>query len=498
MKFLKTLFPIFIIIILSYFAIAPFLKTGFFPMHDDTQVARVFEMTKSLKSGMFPVRWVFDLGYGLGYPIFNFYAPLSYYFGAIFMLVGFNALLATKITMILGIILAGIFMYLFTKELFGKTGGIVSALFYIYAPYHALDIYVRGDVAEFWAYAFIPLVFFGLWKISKKGNWNFILITALGMAGITLSHNLTAMMASPFIILYTLILSIFLIRNREYKKIYYMILSLILGVAISAFYWFPALLEMKNTNVLSQIGGGSHFPDHFACIAQLWSSPWGFGGSTKGCVDGLSFMIGKAHILLSFLSFILITVLIFWKKIKLNDEKVVIGLFAFLGFIFSAFLTIDASLFIWKDISLMAFFQFPWRFLLMVSFFSSILSGAIIWQIGFINLKKLFPHLKLEIAGLLIVGLLFLNIKFFIAQKQTNVDSNYYTNEYALKWRTSKISDEYLPKNTIKPKNASQALLSKREFSFKETPVERASDLISLVGILALFIGIIYPRLRHE
>ncbi len=151
MQFLKKHYGLFIVLILSFWAIHPLFISGFFPMHDDTQVARVFEMGKMLERGMFPVRWVPDLGYGYGYPIFNFYAPLAYYIGGFFMFLGFDALLATKIMMALGVILAGIFMYLLTREFFGELGGIVAGLFYIYAPYHAVDIYVRGDVAEFWA-----------------------------------------------------------------------------------------------------------------------------------------------------------------------------------------------------------------------------------------------------------------------------------------------------------------------------------------------------------
>src|SRR3989338_10214440 len=86
-----------ITIILSWFAIRPLTIAGFFPVHDDTQPARIYEMAKALKFGQFPVRWVPDLGYGYGYPLFNFYAPLPYYFGAAFYLFGFNVLSATKL-----------------------------------------------------------------------------------------------------------------------------------------------------------------------------------------------------------------------------------------------------------------------------------------------------------------------------------------------------------------------------------------------------------------
>jgi hypothetical protein len=40
-------------------------------------------------------------------------------------------------------------MYLLGKAVWGRIGGTLSAVLYLLAPYHALDIYVRGDVAEF-------------------------------------------------------------------------------------------------------------------------------------------------------------------------------------------------------------------------------------------------------------------------------------------------------------------------------------------------------------
>src|SRR3989339_1677275 len=176
MKHYKKYFGLLIVLLLSYFAVKALFAPGFFTMHDDTQVARVYEMGKALKDGMFPVRWAADLGYGYGYPIFNFYAPLAYYFGGLFTLAGVDALIAAKLMIGLGILLSGIFMYLLAREFFGEAGGILSALFYVYAPYHAVEIYIRGDVSEFFAYAFIPLVFFALHKIYKEQKRKWIVV----------------------------------------------------------------------------------------------------------------------------------------------------------------------------------------------------------------------------------------------------------------------------------------------------------------------------------
>ena len=171
MKILKNLFPLFFVLLTSVFSIIPFLHFGFFPIHDNTQVQRVFEMTKALTDGMFPIRWVADLGFGYGYPVFSFYAPLSYYVGSIINLLGLDALLATKIMMVLGILMAGVAMYFFAKEIWGKSGAVLSALLYVFVPYHAVDIFVRGDVAEFWAYALTPFVFYGLLGVHKTGKF---------------------------------------------------------------------------------------------------------------------------------------------------------------------------------------------------------------------------------------------------------------------------------------------------------------------------------------
>lgn len=81
-------------------------------MHDDTQIARVEVMKRALLQKQFPVRWVGDLGYGYGYPLFNFYGPLPYYVGGGLAVLGISSLVATKIMFALGILALGCSTYL--------------------------------------------------------------------------------------------------------------------------------------------------------------------------------------------------------------------------------------------------------------------------------------------------------------------------------------------------------------------------------------------------
>ncbi|MEX2007776.1 MAG: 6-pyruvoyl-tetrahydropterin synthase-related protein [Candidatus Levyibacteriota bacterium] len=481
MKFFKIIVPIAVVTLLSYWAIKPLFIPGFFPIHDDTQVARVYEMTKSLKDGIFPVRWVADLGYGYGYPIFSFYAPFAYYVGSAFEFLGFDALAATKIMMGLGILLSGLFMYFLAKEFWGKLGGIVSALLYVYAPFHAVDIYVRGDVTEFWAYAFIPLAFLGFYKVYKtKGNFKWIVVGALGYAGIILSHNLTAMMVTPFILIVILSYCYIAVKKKELSTMRYSLYAFVLGLALSAFYFIPALLEQRYTNILSQIGGGAHFNDHFVCVYQLWQSQWGFGGSAPGCIDGASFMIGKIHIILSLFATAAIIALSILKKISGKEEKVVIMLFCVVGLLFSIFLMLPLSQPLWSAISLMAFFQFPWRFLLMTSFFTSILSGSLLWV-----MHKTVRNEWTEclISGAIIVAILLINVKFFIPQTILGKAADDYTNMQTLRWLTSKISDEYMPKDFPKPTNEDDVVRERVTFNPNDIEIINRTEKTHVIDL---------------
>ena len=444
--------------ILSYFTVPSLLSNGYFPMHDDTQVTRVAQMTQSIQDGMFPVRWVKDLGYGYGYPIFNFYAPLAYYVGSTINVLGYDALDATKLMIALGLIFAGMSMYVLAKSLWGVTGGIVSAVFYLYAPYHAVTVYVRGAIAETWAYAFVPLAFYGLWKVYETRKWRYVILGAIGFAGVALSHNLTAMMIAPFYGLLIVILGILTFNaTRGWSWLLFPVMG---GVALllSAFYWLPAVSEMRYTNVASQIGGGSQFADHFVCPMQLWESMWGFGGSAPGCMeDGLSLKVGKIHLVISLLALI-VGIL----AIRTDNRRRIAVVFIFFGLLLSLVLMLPVSEPLWQAVAPMAYLQFPWRFLLLASFFSSLLAGSLFFAIEKFNESIHAYRVGSVIVGVILVGtVLFQNMQLFSPQEVIAEDLAKYTDRENVIWEISRISDEYMPKGFAKPERKEDLIESK-------------------------------------
>jgi hypothetical protein len=402
-------------------------------MHDDTQVARVVEMGRALRAGQFPVRWVSDLGYGYGYPIFNFYGPLPYYVGGVLYALGLTGLTATKIMMGAGLVLAGVTMYAAIAEIAGISAGILASVFYMFAPYHAVQAYVRGAVGEYYALIFLPLILWGFWRIcNRKTPFTGILLAGAGTAGLIVSHTILGY-AGVFLEGIAVVVLLF----GRLKKPW---IAVLLGLGLSAFFWLPAIWEMKYTNVAGQINSGSNFRDHFVCLGQLWNSPWGFGGSAKGCLDGLSFKIGKEHLLIALAA--LVGVLVGFIRQRRAKILITVGIVIF---VVSVFFMLNISQPLWDIVPLMAYVQYPWRFLAFAIFGISLVVSQIV--------SAFRPAIIRWSVVILCVGLvLFVEAKRFTPQYTYSRPAADFETVEDIQFRVSEISDEYLPAAVPRPK----------------------------------------------
>lgn len=209
--------------LLLWLAVKPLFHPGLFSTIDNIVVVRVESMANELTHGQFPVRYSSELGRGRGYMLFNFYAPLPFYVGAVLHKAGINLVGAVKRTYLIAFMIAAIGMYFFTKEFFGKIGGIVSAVYFVFSPYFGYDVYWRGGLGEVWAISLLPLVFWLFYKVPK--------IAAFALAALILSHNLTTYMIFPFLLFW-----IFYCWKTTKKNISVYITPLILGIGMSAFF----------------------------------------------------------------------------------------------------------------------------------------------------------------------------------------------------------------------------------------------------------------------
>ncbi len=415
------------------------LKPGYFNMHDDLQMMRLLQMEKCIKDAQIPCRWVPDMGYGYGYPLFNFYPPLPFYLGLIPRLLGISFVWSTKLLFVFQHLASGLAMYLFASAIFGPVSGFLATAFYSWAPYHALDTYVRGALNESFAFIFFPLLFLYSYKLIKeKRKIRPLLFLSLSFAGLMLSHSIMVLMIVPFLALWVLFLlltekKLFLpdlktirlpqttglksflfplfgwVSDINFSLIFKFLLSGLLAIGLASFFFFPVIFENKYVQLDSMFRGYYSYIVHFTSINQLFISRfWGYGASVWGQEDQMSFQVGHLHWMVSLpIAFFALRRFFKTKKPKIKKETIFVLFFISMAF-FGAFLTHERSTFMWNFLPLLQKAQFSWRFLTVATFFFSL---SVVYLPGLIS--KLKPSLRKNIYLSLLIILLALNFSYF-------------------------------------------------------------------------------------
>lgn len=399
-----TKYSFFVIMLLAIPAVKALLIPGFFGASDDLHIAWLHQMDAVIKMGKFPPRFVPDLSFGFGYPLFNYVFPLPFYVGEIFHLLGLSFVDSIKTVFLISIPVSGYFMYKFLKEHTSFWLALAGAIIYIYTPYRATDIYIRGAIGEIFAFIFPPLIAYAISKIAREKDWKWVSLLGLSTAGLLLSHNIMAYMFFPFLVILSFIVGF------KLKTLF----GFILGLLISIYFWLPAIAEsglMKYDTVFN-------FVDHFPTIRQLITPFFGYGASVAGPYDGMSFFMGTANLVL------IAVALVFYKKVNK------VALWALGMIAISVFMMNFRSTFLWRNLPLIPFFQFPWRFLSLTTFATSILV---------IVLDK-FKYGK-QVGMVLIVGVVALNFSYFKPHDFLGRTDEYYLNRYI---PTPVASEEYL------------------------------------------------------
>jgi len=406
MQIYKLYFPILIIILIIPVFIFLLKPNIYWNMHDDMQMIRQLEFEKCLSDGQIPCRWAPDVAYGYGLPLFNYYPPLPYIVGQIFRTLGASFIMTVKYTAILQFVLSALFMYLLSKTFFGKVGGLISALFYSYAPYHALNIYVRGAMNEAWASVFFPLIFLFSKKLIESEKTKYIFLLAISYSLLLLCHLPMALIFTPILILWSLF---WLISYKKFHLLIKLAQSALLSIGLSSFFVIPAIFETALVQISKMFTDYYAYYNHFASIFQLFiSNFWHDGGSIWGTNDGMSFSVGYLHWILP----LIIVFFIFYKLInKKRVESIdVVVLLTIITALLTIFMVHERSTFIWKIFPTIQKIQFPWRFLNLSIF---LLSFAVGYSIKIISNLKIKKNQKYTLFAVIIFTLISLNYQFF-------------------------------------------------------------------------------------
>ena len=366
-------------------AVYPLLRPDFFHFSDEPNISLIYQMSRALEAGHFPPRWIPDVSYNFGHPLFNFYYPLPFILGALLFQLTGSLISSIKLYFLLTVIVSSLAMYHLLKKHTSSFMAFAGALIYVYTPYRAVNLYVRGAIGELTAFAVVPLVCFFIYRLYEKQSLKNIGLLALFTGLFILSHNLALMIFFPWFFVYGLYL--FLKSPKRKKFIRAFGLSLTLGIAIAFFWLYPAVSERH----LLYSETPFNYKDHFPFLKQLIYSPFRYGASLPGPDDDVSFQIGIANLLLVFIT-------AYYAIRSSQKGKKILAFLCLSAFGFAVFMMNTRSSFLWETFSLSVYFQFPWRILmfttfitaLMIIFVKSRLLGAILLIIALVNTLAYF------------------------------------------------------------------------------------------------------------
>ncbi len=355
---------------LSLFAWAPLLSPGYFLDAHDARHTLFFlnNFHQAIREGVLIPRWAPDFALGYGYPLFLLYSPLAYYVAEGVHLLGATLTDAVKATFGLGFLLSGWGMYGWGRRLFGRAGGLLAAAIYLYAPYHLVDIYVRASLAEFFALGLLPWAFWAFTAAVDQRAPRAVAAAAAAYAALLLTHNATALLATPFLGAWALCRATLGWKEAGGPRALGRALGAgALGVGLAGFFLVPMLLERQYV-VLSQWTSGSYdYVKHFVYPSQFFSPFWGFGYAGEGTADQMSFQLGLVPVAGFFVACA-------W-GFRGRDR----GALAFFAgaTLLLTFLMTPASAAVWRLLPLAGLVQFPWRLLALTTLTLATVCGAV-------------------------------------------------------------------------------------------------------------------------
>jgi hypothetical protein len=402
---------ILVALIICGLAIWPFVSRVSLPQATDAElhIFRVAELDRLLRAGEIFPRWAPNFYYGFGYPIFNYYAPLAYYVALVpGLLLHWDAVTGVKFVFVLGILLGGLGTYGFAVRNWGRMPALVATAAYVYAPFIVfVDPHARGDLAEAFSFAVFPLALWAMESLRRRPRaWSWLLAVVF-VALLILSHNLMALVFAAILAGWGCWQLIFSgvpmppsIRTGWSERLlrFRLLIALIAGIGVAAFFWLTVALEQDAVNLGSLIGQGDNFDyrNHFLSFTELLSPPaiMDWAATEPDFLLGL----GPLQWILARIGLIaLVTGRAIGKK-QAAYFAVVAGILVFL--------MLPVSQVIWDFVPFLPFLQFPWRLLGPTAFALAILSAVATASMMSALARPIGRWLPALLIGLLVLGAL--------------------------------------------------------------------------------------------
>ncbi len=331
--------------------------------HDfDFHVASWMDVAGQWREGIVYPRWAEWANWGFGEPRFVFYPPTSWIAGA-----ALGSVLPWRMVpgvfICLALVLAGMSMWVLSREWLPPPQAVVAALLYAVNPYNLVVVYYRSDFAELLAGALFPLLIWGVLRVIA-GEWRRVPSLAAIFAAIWLTNAPTAVIAT-----YSMVLMI-LVGCIARKSLHPLLLGasgMAGGFALAAFYILPAAWERRWVQITQAVSGEVHPSRNFLFTRINDPDFVLFNSKVSWIAVGVIAVTGIAAI--------------FAARKRREFGALWWILISAAGA--SVFLMLPISLWLWNALPELRFIQFPWRWLEMLA-----LSFALVLPVAIFSLRS--------------------------------------------------------------------------------------------------------------
>ncbi|MFB0537814.1 MAG: hypothetical protein ACETWR_22845 [Anaerolineae bacterium] len=359
-----------LLFLLTIFAFAPLTYPGFLQSH----------------SGFLPIYNLYDLELNLGdfswaptvgrwYDFLRGEGVLPYYVAELFRWLGASGAEAIRWSYGLSFVLSAWAMYGWAKRLWGGKAALIAAVVYTYLPYHLAVVYVRGTLAEAWAFVGFPLLLWSLHNLvtEEVGSKRYrhaatsaLLCVALFLThvGLTLCLILLAMawvlVGQPGRVLA--------------RKTGWPLLALAAGLVLGLLALVPTIFK-NGFSLVSPVD----FYQHFVYPFQLFSAAWGYGASVEGWQDAMPLQLGLVPVGLAIVSVILIArspISNLQSPFSIRLRRTL--LFWQLATLVLVALVLSPTALLWRIAGLSHLLSYPWQLLSLIGLTTSLLAGSIV------------------------------------------------------------------------------------------------------------------------
>jgi len=327
--------------------------------------------------GVFYPRWLGSANNGQGSPVMLYYPPVTIFTAAALKILVGDTLRALALSCWLGLAASGLAMYVFSRSLWSGWPALFAALLYLCAPYHLFDLYQGSAVAEFWSFAWLPLVLDAVYRIARGSSWRAVAYLGVSYALLLLTHV-------PISFAITLILPVYvLLLTRQIRQLVQIAIGFGLGLALSAIFFLPVMFERDCVRIDRFMFGYENFflfqhlgPAYEAKLFMPDLSSYRYSETLKE--NSYLYLLQTDQVAMGLvLLFLAVSIVILLRRrfgrspLRSRMIRATLVLAAL-----SLLMTTRLSAAIWRVVPQLPYMQFPFRFLVISTAAICLLAGA--------------------------------------------------------------------------------------------------------------------------